>query len=530
MTAFLILLTALGWSLLNSIWQMALMWVIYFLLTAGNKRFSAAGKYNMALVFIFIGTEWFVYSLIHLINEPALPFAPGFIPVSAFAIRWMPYGAAIYLLILMVRFLQYGFQYVCRNKNNSGRTVSPLLQSFTDRHARLLGITKQVHVFLSDMAETAETSGFLKPLILLPITLVTRLTPQQLEAILVHELFHIRRNDFLINIFMSAFHCIFFFNPFASLFYNALLQERELACDDGVLEMNYPPALYAEALFNLEKFRRVKHGFSIPADGNRPWLLMDRIRRVLGKPVRHKNKIRPLLLFSMISAFVLSGLKQNEVAPQITYAVAASRVLVLPARYESVDVKIKINEKKRTSGLPVNRKRADKVLQEEVKPAVVDIPESEESDNSLNLAVFAGKKELRNFTNEAAAGLTVESIPVFPGTPYIPSASLSYEDLPDNLIQADSIQYILIQKGIQDMIDKSRMKTTASLNELKTELEVNKKQLKGMEMKNRQLIRLHEKNIQSFLEKTRRQLQFKKQEIEQLQIRLRISGKEIIHI
>ena len=178
----------------------------------------------------------------------------------------------------------------------------------------------------------------------------------------------------------------------------------------------------------------------------------------------------------------------------------------------------------------MNRKRADIVLQEEVKPAVVDIPESEESDNSLNLAVFAGKKELRNFTNEAAAGLTVESIPVFPGTPYIPSASLSYEDLPDNLIQADSIQYILIQKGIQDMIDKSRMKTTASLNELKTELEVNKKQLKGMEMKNRQLIRLHEKNIQSFLEKTRRQLQFKKQEIEQLQIRLRISGKEIIHI
>src|SRR5204863_1511455 len=126
---------------------------------------------------------------------------------------------------------------------------------FADRYARLLGITRRVQVYLSDLAETAQTGGFLKPFILLPISLVTRLSPLQVETILVHELFHIRRNDYLINICMSCFRSIFYFNPFAHLFYRAMARERELACDDGVLEMGFAPGIYAEALFSLEKFR-----------------------------------------------------------------------------------------------------------------------------------------------------------------------------------------------------------------------------------------------------------------------------------
>jgi beta-lactamase regulating signal transducer with metallopeptidase domain len=52
-----------------------------------------------------------------------------------------------------------------------------------------MGIPRRIQVFVSEIAETAETSGFFKPLILLPVSLLTRLTPQQVEAILVHELF-----------------------------------------------------------------------------------------------------------------------------------------------------------------------------------------------------------------------------------------------------------------------------------------------------------------------------------------------------
>ena len=64
-------------------------------------------------------------------------------------------------------------------------------------------------------------------------------------------------------------------------------------------------AVYAEALFSLEKYRQVNPDFSLAADGNKPWLLMERIRRVLGKPTQRKKQISPLLLLSLAAAFIL---------------------------------------------------------------------------------------------------------------------------------------------------------------------------------------------------------------------------------
>ncbi len=85
--------------------------------------------------------------------------------------------------------MQYiGFNIYGRKKWKAANLISPVLQSFVDRYARVLGISPESTVYLSDLAETAETSGFFKPLILLPVSLVTRLSPQQMEAILIHEL------------------------------------------------------------------------------------------------------------------------------------------------------------------------------------------------------------------------------------------------------------------------------------------------------------------------------------------------------
>ena len=81
MAAYVGLLTALGWSLLHSIWQMAVLWTAYYILTTDNKRFSAAGKHNLSLLFIVFCVEWFVYTFIHLLGEPAVPVISGFIPV-----------------------------------------------------------------------------------------------------------------------------------------------------------------------------------------------------------------------------------------------------------------------------------------------------------------------------------------------------------------------------------------------------------------------------------------------------------------
>src|ERR1700751_4951330 len=99
MLAYQSALTVLGWCLLDSIWQMAFMWMGYKMVTAGNKRISPAGKHNLILLFVFIGTEWFVYSFIHIMNVPAARFLPRLIAVSPAVNFWISWLSIFYLVI-----------------------------------------------------------------------------------------------------------------------------------------------------------------------------------------------------------------------------------------------------------------------------------------------------------------------------------------------------------------------------------------------------------------------------------------------
>jgi Zn-dependent protease with chaperone function len=400
MSAYQSFLTVLGWSLVNSFWQMAVLWIIYYVLTVSNNRISCAGKHNLILVFAFIGAEWFIYTLIHLMNEPVKPFNAGFIDISSSANSWIYVFSLVYIGILIFRSLQYLVRSQDFRLDKIEKAFSSNLQSFTDRNSRILGVTRRVRVYLSELAETAQTSGFFKPVILLPVSLVTRLSPTQIEAILIHEIFHIRRNDYLINICMSCFRRIFFFNPFAHLFYKALERERELACDDGVIEMGFPADQYAEALFKLEKFRQVQPGFYLAADGNKPWLLMERICRLLGKPNFKRNQFNPLIILSSFTSILLFGLKittpgrykekgQNTVV----------RVSIAPTEFTSAPMKIVQFEKTAIS------KRSKQWKSEKVRiPKVAELPSFSEQPDLVSfaptaLAYFTGDKIQRNYSN-----------------------------------------------------------------------------------------------------------------------------------
>src|SRR3982750_2065738 len=187
MSAYQSALTVLGWCLLDSIWQMAIMWMAYHMITVWTKVVSPAARHNLILLFVFIGTEWFVYSFVQQLIEPHHRIVPGIIAVSVSANLWMTGLSILYLVILLTRLIQYSVQNFRSGDNKQSLSPSPLQQAFTDRYARILGIRRKVQVYFCTMAETAETSRFLKPIILLPISIVSLLSPQQVEAILVHE-------------------------------------------------------------------------------------------------------------------------------------------------------------------------------------------------------------------------------------------------------------------------------------------------------------------------------------------------------
>ena len=143
--------------------------------------------------------------------------------------------------------------------------------------------------------------------------------------------------------------------------------------------------------------------------------------------------------------------------------------------------------------------------------------------------IFADNMVPRDFSNQQAAGTNEEAIEPVPGTPYVPSVSLSYEAVP-GLTQADSIRDIAVQSRIMDMVIESRYRASVKMKNLQTEVAKNRQQLKRMEIKNHDLIQQHRKNIKPLLENLQEQLQLKKLKIDQLKIQLRVSDTEIIHI
>ena len=303
-------------------------------------------------------------------------------------------------------------------------------------------------------------------------------------------------------------------------------KERELACDDGVIHMDYSPAIYAEALFHLEKFRHLKPGISLAADGNRPWLLMDRIQRLLGKSTHKKRRVRPYLLISLLFAFTFFSIQQKEITEYPNNFLTVNKS-VLPSERQAF-IQVKKNN-------PVFEKRIKlsisiKPSKKRQNPILVSINDNRyelpDPASSYETKIYADQEEKRNFSNQPETETVFPNIQSFPGAPYVPAASLAYNTSIDT-IELNGPAGKSFETRITKWISEQAL---AKLNLAKADMKKNQRQLKSMEIKNRQLILLDEKNIQPLLEKIRKEIRFKEQEIKQLQIQLGYSEEEIIHI
>jgi beta-lactamase regulating signal transducer with metallopeptidase domain len=120
-----------------------------------------------------------------------------------------------------------------------------------DRLRRLMGIRRGVALALFDGVRAPVLLGLLKPVILLPAALLTDLTPQQLELLLIHELAHVRRWDNLVNLLQRLAEGVLFFHPAVWAISRRLRLERELCCDATVLRYANRPRMYVLTLASL---------------------------------------------------------------------------------------------------------------------------------------------------------------------------------------------------------------------------------------------------------------------------------------
>lgn len=151
-----------------------------------------------------------------------------------------------------------------------------LLNKFKER----LQLRTHVEVLISIQATVPMVVGFVKPVILLPVATIAQLSTQQLETILLHELAHIKRHDFLVNILQTIIETVLFFNPFVWLISTNIRRERELCCDDLVMAHTHEPLVYATALATLAQNTQNTLTLALAATGTKKQLF-HRIKRIM---------------------------------------------------------------------------------------------------------------------------------------------------------------------------------------------------------------------------------------------------------
>jgi beta-lactamase regulating signal transducer with metallopeptidase domain len=210
---------------------------------------------------------------------------------------------------------------------------------------------RSAQLCLSSEVDRPSVAGFFTPRILLPATLLAKLSTTELEQIVLHEMEHLKRHDDWINLAQKLALAIFPLNPALLFVERRLCLERELACDDGVLRATTATRsnarkAYATCLANLAEHSLVRRSASLAlAAWSRRSELATRVHRILFRPATPMPRRQTAMATSLIAFVLLGGAATLAHAPQLvsftptaepTLADAAQQPLTAPALVDTI--------------------------------------------------------------------------------------------------------------------------------------------------------------------------------------------------
>jgi beta-lactamase regulating signal transducer with metallopeptidase domain len=212
------------------------------------------------------------------------PVVVTFVPpiVESF-VPWLPLlvlGWMCGVMLLSLR-LASGWFWVQGMKRHRAVAAADRWQQTARRLSRQLHIHRQVRLLESAAVAVPTVIGWLRPIVLLPTSALAGLSPQQVEAILAHELAHIRRHDYLVNLLQTLVETLLFYHPAVWWLSRRIRAERENCCDDLAVSLCGDPYTYAKALADLEELRGTSGRLVLAATGGS---LLHRVRRLVGAP------------------------------------------------------------------------------------------------------------------------------------------------------------------------------------------------------------------------------------------------------
>ncbi len=337
---------ALGWMVLHSVWQITLIYLL-FRVVARMWRKHPRAIYHAALLGMVAGAVWAVLTFFIawenyqwsrewytapgreiLPAEPvpeAAPFHPAVVTVAA-PTPWhrqlarayeswaAPVGWFWSLCALLLVLRLWGGYWLCRRIRRIGvAPVSEQWQQQLHHWSAALQIQRPVRWLESTRVSQPLTLGFWKPVVLFPAGMLLQLQPGQVEALLLHELAHIRRYDYLVNLVQLVLEVCFFYHPLFWLLSKAAHRQREYCCDDLVLR-HYPDRLlYAKTLTNLQYTHHTLNQFAMHAIGKSAFA--QRIFRLFNLEPEKAQRSPGLMLF-LVALFCATALSWMAFRPE----------------------------------------------------------------------------------------------------------------------------------------------------------------------------------------------------------------------
>lgn len=346
---------AIGWTLAHFIWEGAVLAAVLMALLRLHRALPARRRYTLACLILAAMPLAFAITLAVIwARRPvavAVPIHWAQVPVSAAPIDTpAPHFSWAMVLdrlawLVPVWFAGVAFFYVrgvaawaaVRRLQRRGVCApAPEWQKRLDELAARMRLSRPVVLLESCFIDTPVLIGYLRPVILLPLGCLTGLSAAQVECILLHELAHVVRHDYVVNLLQSLVEGLLFYHPAVWWVSRVVRAERENCCDDRVVELMGNARAYAATLAVLEQRRVLAPEAALAATGGN---LMQRIRRLTMESRGSQASVAPAFsaaLLLVIFAAALTALPAKLPIgrhPRVTLPVKG--VALAPAKPQS---------------------------------------------------------------------------------------------------------------------------------------------------------------------------------------------------
>jgi beta-lactamase regulating signal transducer with metallopeptidase domain len=397
------LTNCLGWTIIHSIWQASVIGILYLLAVKSLSVYHAKLRYILSIsaLISILGTALLTFLLLHIsfaeagIREMTAVNTKnsGSIPLLTFSSaetmgnlcytslkNWlnsvaMHFHQLIFIWVsgILVFTLKTAGG-VCLMYRYKTRNVAPLnsdlVRIFNDIRQRL-NIRKSVRYLVSDLIDVPMVIGFIKPVILVPSSIISGLTIAQIEAIIIHEFAHISRQDYLVNLIQSVIEILFFYHPVVWIISRQARIEREHCCDDTTIDVCDTSDTYVRALASLTaiRFASPVPSTSLALNGKHLYYRIKRILKMNKMKNNYHNKIIAGVFIISAAVLIILGtskgtnynsLSANSLAsndPNMTSLTGVQKIPAVPELPQTSmpqDTTIKVRNNKVTKTIEHN--------------------------------------------------------------------------------------------------------------------------------------------------------------------------------